>query len=86
MCCRLMDEYITATSTSVKHNRLWKKRMFSNKQRLYKITKHPQKHRECDEYNKHKKETLMSTRKVLWTYIKNMLIDGVNNDKNKPFW
>jgi hypothetical protein len=87
---KIMDKYVPSKSTSIRHNLLWMnttlKRMVRKKQRLYNKAKKSHKRKDWDEYNKHKKETLKSMKKSRWNYINKILIDGMKNDNNKPFW
>ncbi len=87
---KMMDLNIPCTTTNIRKNLPWLntslKRMIRKKQRLYNKAKRTHKKKDWNKYNSHKKETLKALRRARWNYINNMLIEGMNNDNNKPFW
>ncbi len=87
---KMMDLNIPCTTTNIRKNLPWLnnslKRMIKKKQRLYNKAKRTHKKKDWNKYNSHKKETLKALRRARWNYINNMLIEGMNNDNNKPFW
>ncbi len=51
---------------------------------LYNNVNHLQQN--CDEYNKHSKEILSSTKRARYDCINKMLKVGMKNDNNERFW
>ena len=85
-----MSKHIPSRQTSSRHNLPWItvniKRMINKKQRLYNKAKKTKKQTDWASYNHQKKITLKAMRAARWTYINEILAEGLNNNNNKPFW
>ena len=85
-----MDKHIPAKLTSTRHNLPWMnqtiKRMIKKKQRLYNKAKKTHKGSNWNKYKAIKRDTQKAAKKARTDYINNILLEGIANDNNKPFY
>ncbi|KAK3096065.1 hypothetical protein FSP39_022689 [Pinctada imbricata] len=84
---KTMDANIPNKEIRSRNNIPWikhkHKKMLKRKQRLYKQAR---KTRKWTNYRAYQKECKRSLRRAEWEYVNSNIIEGLQNNNNKPFW
>ncbi len=87
---KLIEEHIPTRTTTTRYNLPWLnasiKRATNKKKRLYKKARKSGKESDWAKYRTCKKETLQALRRARWQYINDILVEGMEENNNKPFW
>ena len=86
----LMNRFVPCMTTKRRQNLPWWNRhlqkLVRRKQRLYNKAKKKQEPTAWSKYRSSQKALHIAIRQARWDYVNTILLEGMQNDNNKPFW